>query len=315
MFFENALTILIQVLVLAVMATVGFFGDRFGFFTESTARSCNNLLFYVVTPCAIVNSFLNTEFTKENAGAFFTAFLCVTIFHALVIGLSFFVFNKGDKERNIVYKFAVIYGNAGYMGLPLSMAVMSAFAGDSAIGAFFCSAGMASFNLVAFTHGVWHMSGGGKFDIKKIILNPGTMSIIVGLPLFVCKISLPHIIASPISQLASMNAPLAMVMFGTYISKSNFKTLFRDRNIYLLSLIKLVLTPLIVISALRLCGVTGNLLVVLSIIVSAPVANNTVMFSAKYGRDTSLASQICSFTSILAILTMPFCTSYAIMIS
>lgn len=315
MFFENALLIFEQVLILAVIVTVGFFGDRFGFFKESTARACNNLLFYVVTPCVIVNSFLGMEFTKENAGGFFAAFACMLVFHALGALLGFFVFNKGEKDRKIVYKYSVTYGNAGYMGLPLSMAVMSALTGDGTIGAFYCSAAVACFNLFAFTHGVWLMSGGGKFDLKKLIINPGTLSILVGMPLFLLKVSLPDIITAPITHLASMNTPLAMVMFGTYISKADFKTLFRDKNVYFLSLIKLILTPLVMITAFRLCGIAGNLLVVMSIVVAAPVANNTVMFSAKFDRDVGLASQICSFTSILAIITMPLCTAYAIMIS
>lgn len=315
MFFQNALTIFIQVMILAVIVAVGFFGDRFGFFTESTARACNNLLFYVVTPCVIVNSFLNIEFTKESAGGFFAAFACAMVFHALAALLGFCVFNRGDKDKNIIYKFSVTYGNAGYMGLPLSMAVMQALCGNGSLGSFYCSAAVAAFNLFAFTHGVWLMSGGGKFDAKKLILNPGTMSILVGMPLFLLKVKLPETISAPITHIAGMNTPLAMIMFGTYISKSDFKTLFCQKNLYILSLIKLIITPVIVISAFRLCGVTGNLLVVMSIVVSAPVANNTVMFSAKYGRDVSLASQVCSFTSILAILTMPLCASYAIMIS
>lgn len=69
-FFSNVYTVFIQVMVLAVMVAVGFFGDRFGYFTEHAARLCNNLLFYVITPCVIVNSFLNVEYTRQSAGGF-----------------------------------------------------------------------------------------------------------------------------------------------------------------------------------------------------------------------------------------------------
>ena len=38
---------------------------------------------------------------------------------------------------------------------------------------------------------------------------------------------------------------------------------------------------------------------------SAPTANNTVMFAAKYGRDTGLASKAVAVITFLSILTMP----------
>ncbi|MBP3481565.1 MAG: AEC family transporter [Clostridia bacterium] len=317
-FFGNVYTVFIQVMVLAVMVAVGFFGDRFGYFTEHAARLCNNLLFYVITPCVIVNSFLSVEYTRQSAGGFFTAFACALVFHALAAVFSLFLFRKGDRDKNIIYKYATVYGNTGYMGLPLAKAVMDAVAGNGEIGVFYCSAAVAAFNLFCFTHGVWLMSGSGgkhKFNWKKLIVNPGTLSVAAGLPLFLLNISLPQVLTAPIEHLGSMNTPLAMVMFGTYLSKADFGAAFRQKNMYVAALMKLAVIPLAMIGLFRVCGITGNLLIVASVFVSAPSANNTVMFAAKYNRDTSLASQVCGFTSVLSVITMPACVALAIMLA
>lgn len=317
-FLSNVYTVFMQVIVLAVIVCVGFFGDRFGYFTEHAARLCNNLLFYVVTPCVIVNSFLNVEYTKESAGGFFAAFACAAVFHMLAVALSFFLFNKGDRDKNIIYKFAIVYGNTGYMGLPLAKAVMDAVSGNGEIGIFYCSAAVAVFNLFCFTHGVWLMSdsdGKGSFSLKKLIVNPGMLSILIGMPLFLLNVKLPTLLWSPLEHLASMNTPLAMVMFGTYLSKADLSAAFRQKNIYVTALMKLIVVPLAMIGLFRLCGVTGSLLIVASVFVSAPSANNTVMFAAKYNRDTSLASQVCGFVSVLSVVTMPACVALAIMLA
>lgn len=316
-FLSNVYTVFMQVVMLALLVTVGFCGDRFGYFTEKAARLCNDLLFYVITPCVIVNSFLKVEYTRESAGGFFSALACAAVFHIAAVLLSFFLFNRGDGDKNVIFKYATIYGNTGYMGLPLAKAVTAAVTGNGELGVFYCSAAVAVFNLFCFTHGVWLMSKDKKsgMDLKRMIVNPGMISILIGMPLFVLNVRLPGFIATPVEQLAGMNTPLAMVMFGTYLSHADFSAAFKQKNMYITAFVKLIAVPLAMISAFAACGVSGALLIVSAVVISAPSANNTVMFSAKYGRDTALASQVCGFTSILSVITMPACVAYAMLLA
>ena len=61
----------------------------------------------------------------------------------------------------------------------------------------------------------------------------------------------------------------------------------------------------------KLVGITGTLLSACMISASVPSANNTVMFSAKYGKDTGVASQVVAFNSGLSILTIPLMVALA----
>ncbi|MBQ7934812.1 MAG: AEC family transporter, partial [Clostridia bacterium] len=198
------------------------------------------------------------------------------------------------------------YGNVGYMGLPLAQAI----AGD--IGVFYCSAVVAIFNFFAFTHGIQTMKRSDeKLNPKKLLINPGTIGIAIGLPLFLLKVDLPTVLAAPIHYLGSLNTPLAMLMFGTYLANTDLMEMFRRKENYWVALLKLLVIPLSTIGILWLFGVRGALLVTSAVFAAAPTANNTVMFSAKYGRNTGVASKVCGFTSILAILTMPVCIALA----
>ena len=315
-FLSNALNVFTQVIILAIIVLVGFFGDRIGFFTEKTARGCNDLLFYVITPALIINSFATIKFTGENASGFLIEFLCAAAFHVVAIVLSLFVFNKGDRDKNVIFKYGTVYANMGFMGIPLSQAIMQTVAGDGEIGVFYCSAAMVTFNIFSFTHGVMLMSGKGeKFNLKKLVLNPGVIGILIGAPIFLFGINLPEIIKTPIGHLGNMNTPLAMVLFGTYLSKSDFKTMFKQGNIYITAALKLVVLPLVAILGFYLLGIRGNLLIVASVFVSAPTATNTSMFAAKFGKDTALASQTTGLVSILAIITMPLCVALAMLLA
>lgn len=305
-FFNNAYTVFLQIIMLAFIVIVGVLGEKIGYFKEKTARLTNDLLFYIITPAVIIRAFSQVEFTPKNALGFLYAFLITSVFHVVAIIVTSVLYKNCERERAVVYRFATIYANMGYMGLPLCAAVM----GD--IGVFYCSAAVAAFNMFSFTHGVWLMSANGeKFNFKKLILNPGSIGILIGLPVFLLGLKLPEIINTPLSHIASMNTPLAMVMFGTYLAKADFKSVFKQGSIYVTALFKLVILPVIMIMGMHFLGVQKDLLVTASIFISAPTANNTVMFAAKFNKDTSLASQIAGFVSILSVVTMPVCIALA----
>ena len=303
LFFENCLTAGSQVLILFIIVAAGAVCDKLGVFTEKTARASNDLLFYLITPCVIINSFLTTEFSPDTAKAFALAGLCAAVTHAVGIALSLPFFRKEPPDRAAVFRFASVYGNMGYMALPLAQAVLGSE------GVFYCSAGIIVFQIFCFTHGVYIMKkgeGGEKFKPKTLLFNPGVIAVIIGLPFFLLKIQLPQVITAPVAFIGSMNTPLAMLMFGTYIANAGLKTILKNRQQYLVALIKIIAVPLAVLALLKISGLAGGVLLTACIIqASAPSANNTVMFAAKYGKDTGTASKTVSFVSFASILTMP----------
>lgn len=304
MFFQNVLIASEQVAILYILVAVGAIADKAGIYTEKVAKSCTDLLFYIITPAVIIESFLSLEYNVETAKSLFIAMGCGFILHTVSAAISAVVFNRCPIDQRCIYKYSCAYGNCGYMALPLAGAVL----GNE--GVFYCSAVIISFQVFSFTHGIYTITKGKegekiKFDFKKLILNPGVISVIIGLPLFLLSVRLPEIIAKPISYIASLNTPVAMLIFGTYIANTNFKSIFKNWRIFAVSLIKLIILPLLLISAFRLAGITGSLLVALSISAGAPTANNTVMFAAKYDRNTGLASQTVAVVSFISIITLP----------
>ena len=300
-FLQNMGTAGSQVIILYIMVAVGFAADKFGFFTESTARKSNDLLFYVVTPCVIINSFLTTTFSKETIGGFLFAILCSVVAHGLGILLASPLFNKKGDKNSSIYKYACIYGNVGYMALPLANAVL----GET--GVFYCSGAVIVFNTLCFTHGIWLMNKGNnvKFSVKSLVLNPGVISVVIGLPFFLFSLELPEVIGQPVEMIASMNTPLAMLIFGTYLANTDLKTMFRVKEQYLIMLVRLIAVPLLVFGFCRIMKFPELLTTACIISASAPSAANTVMFSAKYDKDTALASKIVALVSFASVITLP----------
>lgn len=303
MFLHNVATAAQQVAILYIIVAVGFICDKTKLYTEKAARLSNNLLFQIVTPAVIIQSFTAMEFNRENLNNLLLSFLGGALIHIVAIIISTPFFKKCEADTKAIYKFGSVYGNVGYMVLPLAAAVL----GDE--GVFFCSGVLIPFNVFAFTHGIGLMKkqeGSKKsFDWKALIINPGVISVAIGLPLFILKVELPNILMQPIVHIANLNTPLAMVMFGTYLSQTDLKTMFTRKNSYLVASLKLIAVPLICMLIYKLLGMSGVLLTALTISASAPTATNTVMFSTKYGRDNAAASQTIAIVSFISIITMP----------
>ena len=303
MFLSNMWIATKQVLMLYILVFVGAVADKTKLFSQKTAKACTDLLFYIVTFCVIVQSFFTMENTPEHTKSLFVAVGCGLLMHVVAAVLALPWFRKCAPKQKSVFRYGAVFGNCGYMALPLANAVLGTE------GVFFCSAVIVSFQIFSFTYGVYLMTadanGKTTFDWKKIILNPGVIAVIFGLPLYLCRVSVPQIIAQPIGMLSSMNTPLAMLIFGTFLANTKFRTMFREKNILIVALCKLIMLPLVMLGVYYLFGIRGTLLTALTLSASAPSANNTVMFSAKYGQDTGLAAQTVSAVSLFSILTMP----------
>lgn len=308
MFLSNMMTALTQVVILYIIVALGFVCHKAGIYTEKASRLTTDLLFYIITPAMIIRSFINMEYSAEALKGLGLTFLAALIFHGIGIVLSELVFCKTEQEKASIYKFASVYGNVGYMVLPLAESLL----GNE--GVFYCSAIVIPFNLLAFTHGAKIMTKGegkSKISLKSLIVNPGFIGIAVGLPLFLLRFNLPHIFYMPLSYVADLQTPLAMVMFGTYIASADIKKVFSDYRVFVCAAIKLFAMPLLTVLALKLLGFTGLLLVACTLSASAPTATNTVMFSAKFNKDTALASSVTAFISLISIFTMPLMVAIA----
>ena len=300
MFIENLITAATNVGVLYIIVAVGYICDRMGIYTEETAKKTVNFLLYFVASCTLINSFIKIEATPDTVGKFFTAFALAVATHVIAILINTLTFRNKQNEKNAVYKFASIYGNVAFMALPLAQAVL----GDE--GVLYCVGGAVVFNLLTFTHGVKLMGKEGtKLSLKKLLINPGVIAVVIGLPIFISGIELPYIITRPVGMLADLNTPVAMLVFGTYLSKTDLKTMLFDKKIYGVALMKLIVLPLICMGIYYLCGLSGTLLTAVIITASVPSANNTFMFASVYGRDTATASKTVALVSFLSILTMP----------
>ncbi len=160
------------------------------------------------------------------------------------------------------------------------------------------------FNLLAvFT---FEFLRGGKVDLWqvlwKIVKNPLIIASALGALCALMKIQFPEYLDKPMKALGSAATPFAMVLVGASLT---LKSMAKNRKLVLIvSAVRLILSPLLVVPAAVLLGFRDAALVGIMAATAAPTAVASVAMSYELGGDGELAAEIVATTSLLSLFTM-----------
>ena len=301
----NFLIVAQQVAILFVLMGFGAVMRKAGLFRENAVDGLVNVLLLVVTPCLIVDVF-QRPFDPSMLKGLGLGFAIASLAHVVLIVLSKLVVRHRDESVRRPLLLAAVFSNAGFMGIPLEQAVLG---GE---GVFYGVVYVVVFNLFMWSWGLRTMCAAGnreqgRGNRAKMIVNPGTVGIALGLPLFFCSVKLPAVIGVPVHHMANLNTPLAMIVIGYALAGTAFVKVLRLSAVYVATFLRLVVCPLLVIAALYPFRQTldRNMMLAMVIAASAPVAAMVSMFAQKFGRDVDVSVAVVSGTTLLSILTMP----------
>lgn len=309
--FDGFLLTAQQVGVLFTLMAVGYVCRRKGLFSDAFVKGAVNLLLLIVTPCLIIHVF-QRPFTKELLANLGMALAAAFFAHGVGLLFAETCFRRVDDMRKGILKFGTVFSNGGFMAIPLEYALLGAE------GAFYGAVYVVVFNLLCWTYGLKVMCGHLKdLDKRILFVNPGTIGLTVGLPLFLTSTTLPQVIGEPIRYLSELNTPLAMIIIGYYLADARFAAYFRCAPALVASGLRLLVIPSMVLAVLimvRGFGLDPVMAVALTASASAPVAAMDSMFAAKYGKDVDLSVGLVSVTTLISIITMPLIVGIAMSI-
>lgn len=212
--------------------------------------------------------------------------------------------------RSQLLSFMLIFGNTGFIGLPVLNGLFGAeavFYGaicDATCDIFLFTFGTAILRSAAAQH--TDAPKGRASDVLKELINPCTIGVIIGLILYVTGTRLPAILGEPVSLLGSATTPLAMFIIGSQLAEIKPKSLFGDRHIYLGCFLKLLIMPAAALLLSSLIIGSGSLLSTVIIIEAAmPAAAVTVIFTQQFHGDVEFAAKGVLMSTLLCILTIP----------
>ena len=286
-----------QLLILYIFLISGWVIGRLKKDKASHGDILSVLLVNVFLPCKVFSTFAGNV-TVEFLSKKYVLLIASVITLGILALLGFLIpklLTKKPFERR-VYAYSVPIANYAYLGYTLIGSVF----GDGVLADFMFF--VIPFSIYTYTVG-YSLLTGGKFSFKKLI-NPLTVSILLGITVGLTGLKLPEVVNSALSMSSACVGPISMVLTGITLSTFTVKEMLTDRTAYIFSFLRLVAIPgmaFLICKGMRL----DSLLPMVLIVTCMPCGLNTIVFPRLVGEDCKPGARLALITHMLALATLP----------
>lgn len=293
-----------QMFVLFTFMALGYFLKFKGILPLNTSIALSRLETNVLVPCLVFNTFYK-YCTVENVSQKWSYIVYGTIITiaSIVIGVFLSKFFAKDNYLQKIYTYSFAVANFSFMG---NAVVLGIFGEDTLFDYMIFTLPLC---LYVYSFGTASLipkkeNESNKFSFK-VFLNPICMSMLFGAIAGLIGVPLPKFLVTAISSAGACMSPLAMILTGFVVANFSIKTLAKVKRIYLASILRLIVLPIIFVLVLKLFKTDSTVIMLTLCATAMPLGLNTVVFPAAYGGDTTPGASMALISHLMSIITIP----------
>jgi len=203
-----------------------------------------------------------------------------------------------SRRRAPTYVFIIVFANALFLPIPLA----SALRGED--GVLFVNLFYAGYVLLFWTLGTWMLSGKVRWGF---FLHPNLFALAFGAWIGMAGWTVPPLVLEIIRVVAAGAIGLALIYSGAVLGEERLSFARDFRALAVLSVVKLVVIPALAILAVRAVAAPGPIAFQTVLQASMPVMAQAGIYVDRFGGETGFASRAAVLTSLLCLVTVPFC--------
>ena len=312
--------VLITVVFLLALALPGYIFAKAKMLPESACEVLSVIVLYCCQPVVVITSFQKCAFSVDICLNMLIVFALAAALHIVFfIGLRLALSKSADTDRIRIIKYASVFSNCGFMGLPFLQSLFSESGMQSEI-LIYGAVIIVVWNIMNWTFGVYILTKDKKeVSLKKVLLNPVIIAVYIGFAMFfILQKPLVELAAegtigykilsklmSSLEFISDMVTPLSMIVIGIRLANVNLKQLFMDKWAYLSSAIKLVVFPLAAIFTVAYLPIPSTIKYTVFFLLAMPSATSSVMMAVKFNQNSDFATVCVLLSTILCIITLP----------
>lgn len=288
-----------QILVIFGYVIVGYVAGKKNLITKEQQRYLSKLVSSLILPFTVLSA-SSMEASGQDivnvAIAVALLFFCMALTSA---GCMLYAKIKHVPEKKrAAYTGLCTYPNCTFIGMPLCIALMGEW------GTLYGAAGIIAFNLLFFTLQI-SLFTRKKFH-PKIFLTPLNISTFVLILMLIFHVHFPRPLQTVCSNIGGITTPLALIIVGVMLADGNLLQIVTEKRAYVISLIRNLICPLIMLAVMALLPLDSNLRMAVLIYVACPVANLTSVYAIQHDMEPALCARATLLSTILFAATIPF---------
>ena len=286
-----------QMLFLFVFVLIGLALGKTGKIDPERTGVISTLLVYVCTPFVNFRTFARNftpAYLREGWVYLAAAAVVIAVLHFAGGWLARKL--TEDPYGQKVWQYSLVVPNFGFMGVP----VVSGALGEKALMDFMMFS--LPFSLYVYAYSLPVLTRNRPSFGK--ILNLPMLAILFGMAVGLSGFPLPDAVTELLSPAADVMGCFGMILLGAVISRFSVRDMLGNRNLYIITALRLVGIPLLVgVPAMLLLPPEMGLIIL--IFCSLACGLNTVVFPKLVGENCLPGAGIAIVSSVAACATIP----------
>jgi predicted permease len=294
-----------QILYLVTLILIGYILIKTKILPENSSKVLSRIETYILVPSLILSTFIS-NFTIEKLKTSWMFFAGGTIVILISIILGIFLAKLFTKDEYIkkIYTYGLAFSNFGFMGLAVVKALFPNIFLEYLMFVIPFYIAIYAWAIPSLLIPIKNQEKTFKSKLKRFI-NPMFISMFIGIILGLINIKLPSFLDTSITTLGNTMSPLAMLLTGVTVAKLSIKETFNNLKVYILSITRLIILPLLGILILKFIDINETLKICTICAISMPLGLNTIVVPAAYDLDTKEASSMSLISHLLSAITIP----------
>ncbi len=297
--------VLNQIGIFLILLILGIVAVKCHILDEKSLGNLSKLVMRMALPAYIfVNSI---EATREGLARSLLVIPLAAVMYLVLALLSKLlekIFHlKGNRAR--VFRAIVMFGNVGFMGIPLVVELYP----DTAL--LYIALFTILDQILFWTYGVSLTKPVTEekepFSLKSLknVVSPALVAILLGTVIVLLNLHLPAVITSALSKLGAASMPLSLIYIGGMLSMTDVRGALKCREVYAEIGLKMLVLPILYFMVMRFLSVPSDMAGTIAFLTGLPAINMVAMLSKNNGSDGDYAVCVVMMTTLACLVTLP----------
>lgn len=297
---------LTQIGIFLILICLGILTMKVKIFDSHSLEAVSKLVIQVSLPSYIFINAISSATRQSLIDSLIVVPIAIILYVLFIIVSAIIekVFRL-QNNRKKVFRASLIFGNIGFMGIPLVTALYP----DTAL--LYVSVFTIVDQVIFWTYGVLLTQPvtDSRQRISpanlKNLLSPPLLAIVLAIIFIMTGIHIPEVLSSALAAIGNTSMPLALVYIGGVLCTSDIRPVLKCGELYAGIIIKMIILPVVCYLFMTSMGITGDMAGTLAFIIALPGIEMVPMLAKANGSDGDYAVCAIMITTMACLVTLP----------